>query len=158
MELLEKLGKSHKTWLSMAKSTGSPYPEDLVQEMYLKLFRWYERNPKSTIIYNDEGDINTLFVFKTIRSVYNDSLKNEHEAEEDVYEIHLEAEEEDDTYEEINERLACLHWYDRKVFEYIYIKKMSIVQLSEMTGIKRYSISRTIKKVKKILNENRKHS
>lgn len=146
--LMTCLSKNHETWLKMARSFSYDYPEDLVQDMYIQIYNWAQRHPESSIVYNTEGDLNTFFVYKVIKSLFLQSIKKNIETV-DIDEIELILNEPDDSA--VSERLAKLHWYDRKVFEYVYIKNISMLQLSEMTGIKYDSIKRTIKKAKCIL-------
>ena len=51
----------------------------------------------------------------------------------------------------LKEKLEKMHWYDKRVFDIVCIQGISMLQLSELTGISYYSIKRTIKKVKKHL-------
>ena len=53
--------------------------------------------------------------------------------------------------EEVEDRLSKMYWYDRKIFELVYVKKISRLQLAEMTGISYHSIKRTVRKVKNLI-------
>ena len=54
-------------------------------------------------------------------------------------------------YSDIEDKLSKMYWYDRKIFELVYVKKISRLQLAEMTGISYHSIKRTVKKVKNLI-------
>ena len=150
MNILKKLSEKHNTWLGIVRSFGADNPEDIVQDMYIKIFNWSERNKDKDILY-DGDQVNHYFVFKTLRSLFiNECKKNKVCLDIDDIDIEHNPEDQTDT-ELIQEKLAKLYWYDRKVFEYVYLKNFSMLQLSEMTGISYYSIKRTILKVKKQL-------
>jgi DNA-directed RNA polymerase specialized sigma24 family protein len=149
MSVLEKLAKKHSTWINIVKSFGSDNPEDIVQDMYLTIHKWSQGNGRSILYKGD--DINHYFVFKTLRTLFvNDLKNNRNDLDINDVEVGYDPEYESE-FDAIKERLSALYWYDRKVFEYVYIKGFSMLQLSEMTGISYYSIKRTILKVKKQL-------
>tara|TARA_R100000388_G_C7099094_1_gene91255 strand:+ start:66 stop:311 length:246 start_codon:yes stop_codon:yes gene_type:complete len=55
---------------------------------------------------------------------------------------------------DVEDKLKELYWYDRQIFEMVYKSGISMLQISQKTGIDYSSIKRTIKKVKKQLNNN----
>lgn len=72
--MLELLAKNHDLWLRMVLSFGcsKEVAEDLVHEMYLKLYRLVEDEQK--IMYDDE-EVNKFYVFVTLKNLYLDYAK-----------------------------------------------------------------------------------
>lgn len=133
--------------------------EDIVQDMYLKIDAWSKRSERNKSILYEKDDINYYFVFKTLRTLFLDYVRREQRSvlkhSEEVYEP---------TYifecidKEVNEKriemlIKDLAWYDRKVFDLIYRQGLSMLKLSEMTGISYYSIYRTIQKIKRLIKK-----
>ena len=157
VEVLELLAKKHNDWINVCKSFGASkeVAEDVVQDMYIKLHYWSQKNDRSLMYNKDE--VNYYFVFKALRSIYLDNSKQESKTftpeTEDIFTN--QSNEEDIEYQdmclEIEDRLSSMYWYDRKIFELVYIKKISRLQLAEMTGISYHSIKRTVKKVKNLI-------
>lgn len=167
MKILELLAVKHKTWVEITMTFGldKMTAEDIVQNMYLKIHAWSEKNEGKNSILYAKDDVNYYFVFKTLRSLFYDytrkanrSVKYVEEvseavegylSEDYIYDI-IDANKYDDM---IKNTLDNLHWYDHKVFNLVYKEKISMLQLSEMTGISYYSIYRTIQKVKKTIKK-----
>lgn len=136
--------------------------EDIVQNMYLKIHAWSEKNEDKTKIMYNKDEVNYYFVFKTLRTLFYDYYRK---ASRNAKGVEKEPEplSEDYIYDsidaEVKEKhikmiLEKLHWYDKKVFDLVYKEQISMLQLSEMTGISYYSIYRTIQKVKKTIKAN----
>lgn len=72
--ILEALAKEHEKWCSMVRSMGCSETliEDVVHDMYLKIEGM--ANP-SKIMY-DEHNVNHFYVFKTLYSVYVQTVKD----------------------------------------------------------------------------------
>ena len=72
--MLELLAKEHTLWLKMVINMGcsKDVAEDIVQEMYLKLYRLIKEQNK--IMYNDE-EVNRFYVFVTLKNLYIDYRK-----------------------------------------------------------------------------------
>ena len=112
-------------------------------------------------MYNKD-EVNYYFVFKTLRTLFYDytrkvsrranySEKASKSLSEDyIYDL-IDVEIKEQHLKEVLERL---HWYDKKVFDLVYKENISMLQLSEMTGISYYSIYRTIQKVKRTIKKN----
>ena len=66
--MLEELSKNHKHWLSIAYQIckDKDYANDLVQDMYLKL-------------YNCDKDINEWYIYRVIKNMYLNTLKSNKE-------------------------------------------------------------------------------
>lgn len=153
--LIEAAYKKHQDWLKIVKSFGCPetIAEDIVQEMYIYLIR-YERHGKN--IWYDKGDINYYYIFKQLRGIYVDYLRQNSKIKKvsiDDYqfiyeELNLDYEkqylEDLKDYEEVIEEI---YWYDKKVFELIARGK-SIAELSRETNIGYWRLYNTYNKVK----------
>ena len=150
--ILVLIAKKHKTWIDIVKSFGcnKETAEDLVQEMYIKIFKYLEKGGKN-IMYKDE--INYYFIFKALNSVFID-LKRKSKNIKMVEIENLELEDADldydKSYKKITDALSQMFWYDRKVFEIIN-EGESIAEFSRKSYIPYYSLYNTYQRVKKEL-------
>lgn len=157
VEVLELLAEKHNDWINVVKSFGASkeVAEDVTQDMYIKLHSWSQKNDRS-LMYNQD-EVNYYFVFKVLRSIYLDDVKKNLQTinpeTEDIFLNRTNKEEIDsqEINEEVEDRLSKMYWYDRKIFELVYVKKISRLQLAEMTGISYHSIKRTVRKVKNLI-------
>ena len=164
MRILELLAAKHDTWVEITMSFGldKMTAEDIVQNMYIKIHGWSEKNKDKTKIMYNKDEVNYYFVFKTLRTLFYDytrkvsrrakySEKASKSLSEDyIYDL-IDVEIKEHHLKEVLERM---HWYDKKVFDLVYKENISMLQLSEMTGISYYSIYRTIQKVKRTIKKN----
>ena len=153
MEILDKLAEKHKDWLRIVQSFGCDVStsNDLVQDMYIKVYEWSERHNRS-ILYS-ENEVNYYFIYKVLRSIWINYVNRTSQYANQVLveDLHLSTEDDtsaEQTLESIEEKLKELYWYDRKIFELVYKQGISMLQISQKTGIDYCSIKRTIKKVK----------
>ena len=148
------LAKKHNDWLRIVQSFGvdKMTSEDYVQDMYIKIHEYSEKNDNS-ILYNNT-EVNYYFVYKVLRSIWLNSLKEKKRyVEHDLKNFEKSSEEVvdlNDIKDAMEKKLSQLYWYDRKIFEMVYKDGISMLQISDKTGIDYCSIKRTIKKVKKI--------
>jgi hypothetical protein len=147
---MQLLAKKHGDWKNIVNSFGGnqALSEDLVQEMYIKIFRKLKADPNFNIMYGEE--INYVYVFKTLRTLFLD-LQRKHK---NIYLTgidnigNMESDVDyTDKYKLVQEALTKMYWYDRKVFEIINSGE-SIASLSRKTGIQYYSLYNTYRKVK----------
>ena len=75
-ELLDKLAEKYDDWWNMAKSfkVSDDEASELVQEMFIRIYD-YVKEPKK-ILYN-ENEINTFYVYITLRNLYYSNLKGD---------------------------------------------------------------------------------
>ena len=75
--MLELLALRHKEWVDMARAVGcpEPYAEDVVQEVYLRLYHYRENIYDKLILPDDE--VNTFYMFVSIRNMVRTMMKNE---------------------------------------------------------------------------------
>lgn len=150
---LEIIYDKHNDWVSIVRSFGcnKDTAEDIVQETYIKLSRII--NSGANLMYNDT-EINYYYVFRTLRSMFLDLKRKESKAQLVGFEPELDKrfvlqnndQDIDQIYNEILGDLKKMHWYDRKIFEYID-EGESITGLSKKTDISYYSVYNTYKKV-----------
>jgi RNA polymerase sigma factor (sigma-70 family) len=157
MELLPLLAARHNDWVNMAYSFGlrKEDAEDLVQDMYIKMYNF---SSAEKIQYND--DINTFYVYITMRNLFYDRKKQEVPTTDiDTLQQIPEEEEGNDkaALEVLLDRMSqCLenqHWYDRKMFEIYYGNGETIRELSKGSKISSSSIFNTIKNVRETIKE-----
>ena len=157
VEALNILSKNHDKWLRIAKSFGlEAEAEDLVQDMYLKVYDWKGKYDK-TLMYNDK-EANHYFVFLVLRNLYIDKCRTDKKNKK-IEEMFSEPNTKGNVFEYkeqldiIEKEIASWHLYDRKIYELIYIEGYSMLELSKQTGIDYYSIYRTKNKIEKLLNQ-----
>jgi DNA-directed RNA polymerase specialized sigma24 family protein len=152
--MLEKLYKHHKELVAMAKLFDSSNAEDIVQDAYIKL-AMYSNKEKCFI--NDKPNKNYLFI--VIRNTYFSLYKDKF-----VVVDFLDSEVEDNFSESVELdwyrfRTLCEaevnSWdaYDKKLFTLYRDSDMSMRKLAKETGISFVSIFHSLKAHKKKLRE-----
>ena len=158
VNVLEIIASQHKKWVNVVRSFGMfNYPEDIVQNMYLKIHKWGGKYDNS-IMYN-ETEINEYFIFKVLRNLFLDYHKTKKiKIDSTFYEPSISDISKYISKYEYKERLGIVqaeiktwHVYDQKIYELIFLENKSMLELSKQTGIDYYSIYRSVKKIKKIL-------
>jgi DNA-directed RNA polymerase specialized sigma24 family protein len=142
--------------------------EDLVQEMYLKLYDLTQKGVN--IKYNNT--VNYYYIYKILRSFFIDLKRKESKINiVDIDAIHIhnlnvaniyfnegspvemfDVTFYNELYDKLMSVLDSLYWYDRKVFE-LLDGETSVSELSRNTGISYYSLYNTYKKVKQIIKD-----
>jgi DNA-directed RNA polymerase specialized sigma24 family protein len=152
INLMKLAFKNHNEWLKMATSLGGgDFNEDIVQEMYIRLHR-YQDDPTKALYKNE---INKGLVYVIIRSITFNLANAKNKSKElillheNIEQITIPSEEynhEDDSLMElINEEVSTWHWFDRDLFNYIYIDGMSMRSISRSSGISLSCIFNTMK-------------
>lgn len=158
VDVLTIISKQHNKWVQIVRSFGMHnYPEDIVQNMYLKIHKWQGKYDNS-IMYN-ESEINEYFIFKVLRNLFLDYHKTKKIViDRTFYEPSISDISKYISKHEFEERLKIVqneiktwHLYDQKIYELIFLENKSMLELSKQTGIDYYSIYRSVKKIKKIL-------
>lgn len=153
-KIISLIANDHKKWVRIVDSFGAKNSEDIVQEMYLKIYDWKGKYDK-TLMYN-ETEVNYFFIFKVLRNLFLDEVKKkkrEFSLETNIIEPGIY----DNTFDYIErvnlirENISEWNMYERKIYELVFIENKSMLELSKLTGIEYYSIYRTVKKIKKIL-------
>lgn len=157
VNVLDILSKQHKKWLRIAQSFGlNEEAEDLVQDMYLKVYDWNGKHNK-TLMYNS-NEVNYYFVFVVLKNLFNDKMRKanklvkskQYERDQTTMQISMEYKEQ---MELIKKEIESWHLYDRKIYELIFQEGYSMLELAKKTGIDYYSIYRTKNKIQKLLNQ-----
>jgi len=154
---IEVIFKKHNDWVDIVQTFGcnKETAEDLVQEMYIKV--QIKINNGLDISFGDE-DINHIYVFKTLRTLFLDLKRKEKniyfESDEvlDDVESDFSIDNFDEVYDQVKGELKKMYWYDRKIFDLIDNGK-SIAELSRDTNISYYSLYNTYRKVIEKLKE-----
>jgi len=160
-ELLHKLAEKYDDWWNMAKSfkVSDDEASDLVQDMFIRIYD-YVKDPDK-IMYN-KNEINTFYIYITLRNLYYSNLKNDRltlvEEVKDFmlkeFEIpkYLEAtkkEHLEKVFNNVDSVMETWYWYDRKMFELYYRTDMSMRDISSETKITLSSIFNTLSNAKK---------
>jgi len=146
----------------MCKSFGASddLAQELVQEMYVRLYKYVADAEK--IMYN-ETDVNTFFVYVTLRNIYGNLMRARSKFEFVDVNI-LEEYIFEDTNEDAEMQLIALydkvwstqddwHWYDKKIFALYHNTDMSIRTLAGETKISARSIFNTLKNARERIQE-----
>jgi DNA-directed RNA polymerase specialized sigma24 family protein len=153
MEWLKDVAKDHKEWVKLVKSFGEDlYAEDLVQECYLRLYKYTK--PENVIT---NGQINKGFMYFTLRNMYLYACRNKGKFEGfDIEAIQIKDEPSQlDKHEaylkilgKIENEVDSWHWYDQKLFELYRDTDLSIRDIAAETKISSSSIFNTLKNCK----------
>lgn len=153
-KIISLIANDHKKWTRIVESFGAKHPEDIVQEMYLKIYNWKGKYDK-TLMYN-ESEVNYFFIFKVLRNLFLDQVKKkkrEVSLETNIVEPYIYDHTFDyiDKENKIKKKISEWNEYDKRIYEFVFLKGWSMLELSKLTGIEYYSIYRTVKKIKKLL-------
>lgn len=158
----------HKDWLAMAIKLGAGnYAEDVVQEMYIKLYELPDpqrildsKNSKALVgyfvyliirnmIYN-YNKVNNKIIKVDLENIECNYLEYDHDADAD-FELKLSV---------VKTEIEKLHWYDQKIFDLYHNEGLSIRKLSKHSHISASSIFNTLKngntKIKQAYNKAKK--
>ena len=154
------VAKKHDTWVDIVSTFGCTrtVAEDITQEMYIKIQLQVEKG--LDIMYQD--DINYYYIFKTLKTLFLD-LKRKQKGIvmvnlDDEYVTSLgkaiatEDVNFDSAYQDVEEELSKMYWWNRKVFE-IVNEGESIAEFSRKSKISYTILYNTYKKVKKKLTK-----
>jgi DNA-directed RNA polymerase specialized sigma24 family protein len=159
MELLSKVSSQHKEWVKIVTTFGSDYPEDVVQEMYIRVHKYGQKEK----VLNESGEVNLFYIWTLLRNCWHDSNKlNKLEfisieclhtlsSEIDQVEKH-EAFHKIETL--IEEETKTWHHYDRMLFDIYRKKTLSMRDIAKETNISLTSIFNTLKNCKERIKEN----
>jgi hypothetical protein len=149
---LSEIFKKHKIWIDIVCTFGcnKETAEDIVQEMYIKI----DKKIKNGLDINfGVNDYNYYYIFKTLKTLFLDLKRKEAKVkivDIDTANKHLsnfDNRDYDVVYQDIQNQLNKMYWYDKKVYEIIEGGE-SIAHLSRKSGIPYYSLYNTYKKVK----------
>ena len=161
---LEKIAEKHDDWHRIVLSFGckESIAEDIVQEMYIRIHTYITKGVDISFRVKDKDDINHIFIYRTLRSLYIDL----HRKEKNIIKTNIDnlADYIDENegltkgdvcnaMQQMDSLLDKTFWYDRTVFE-IISSGTSIAELSRKTNITYYSLYFTHKRVKQLIKDN----
>jgi len=158
--MLELLALRHREWVDMARAVGcpEPYAEDVVQEVYLRLYHYRENIYDKLILPDDE--VNTFYMFVSIRNMVRTMMKNEgvyinyeefyYEEADGSADLHME-----EAFSKLIVRMRneANSWgrYHSKLFNVYYMTDFSMRDIADGTGISLTHIYNNLKTYKKII-------
>ena len=157
MELLNEISKHHNEWLKIVKTFGCEFPEDVVQDAYLRIHKY--GNADKLII---NGEINKLIMWTILRNVSHDTNKRnkiEFISLDDVWNVKDTSESIDrhqalDKVDKLIEQESLTwHHYDKMLFDLYRKTELSMREIADATNIHYTSIFHTLKRCKKRLQE-----
>lgn len=151
MITIETIAQRHFEWVRMATYLGSDTPEDVVQEMYLKLCE----NPEivERIEYK-ANQVNTFYIFSIIRSKIVDAHRKESREHYDellfdpIESPDISEAEYQNLMESIKRTIDQMGDYDQMLLELHFVYKLSMRDIEERTGIPLHSIFNRLKNIK----------
>ena len=162
-EVLNELYRKHTTWLIMAEKLVPEYysvtAEDVVQEVYLKIFNELRENKLKVTTIIKEGKPHYGIVYLRIRNVIVDMMRKEKPLytnyKQDFEDKQVESEAE--FFEKIDNIIDGFTWFHKKMFKLYSEKFQSIRKLSNATKISYKVVCKTVKEckeeIKKKINE-----
>jgi|TARA_R100000081_G_C4754731_1_gene136439 RNA polymerase sigma factor (sigma-70 family) len=152
-EILNRLYRKHTSWVLMAERMMPLYysmtAEDVVQEVYLKIYQELgSKKLKSTTIIID-GQPNYAIVYLRIRNIIADMMRSEKSSTPLTTDIEdKEVESAAEFYEKIDKVIDNFQWFHKKLFK-LYSKEFrSIRKLSNATKISYKTVFKTVKECK----------
>ena len=149
------VAKKHNTWVDIVSTFGCTrtIAEDITQEMYIKIQLQVEKGLDITY----EDDINYYYIFKTLKSLFLD-LKRKQKgivmvSIDDEYvksmgkAIATEDVNFDSAYQDVEDELSKMYWWNRKVFEVVN-EGESIAEFSRKSKISYTILYNAYRKVK----------
>ena len=154
------VAKKHDTWVDIVSTFGCTrtVAEDITQEMYIKIQLQVEKG--LDITYQD--DINYYYIFKTLKTLFLDLKRkqkgiiivniNDEYVKNLGKAIATEDVNFDSAYQDVEEELSKMYWWNRKVFE-IVNEGESIAEFSRKSKISYTILYNAYRKVKKKLTK-----
>jgi hypothetical protein len=174
--ILDLLFLKHKMWLNYIKSfdCSDAIAEDYVQEMYIKIYLYVEKNGNELMYNKDE--VNFYFIYVTLKNMYYDDLRRakriklepishdiiQDESEYSEFDFYLKNDAieawHDNLINEINEidgytRTKANLYYVKFIFDMVFVKRVSVSELSRRVGITYWSLRHTVLLIKKQIKE-----
>lgn len=160
-EWLGKVAERHKEWVAIVKSFGEyDYAEDLVQEMYLTIYKYAD---ESKVIRN--GVVSRGYCYFTLRSLYYqyyNSKKKITKVSLDDDEVTLQIPDASQMDEQIafhkictmiDEHIEGWRWYENRLFKLYRDSNLSIRGIAAETNISWVSIFNTLKNAKQEIKD-----
>ena len=151
MITIDLIAKRHCEWVRMATYLGSDTPEDVVQEMYLKLCEMPDIVER---IEYKANQVNTFYIFSIIRSKIVDAHRKESREQYDelLYDPIESPDVSEQAYQNLMESIKTtidqMGDYDQMLLELHFVYKLSMRDIEERTGIPLHSIFNRLKNIK----------
>jgi len=156
MNNIEELTKHHDEYIKIVKTFGGNVdPQDVVQEMYIRLHNHLQRNP--------DCQMNLFYCWSTLRNIFFDTYKEDTRyCDKDINDFHYLEEQEDNTEEQeaysqlqqnINDVVNSQHHFDSRLFQIYSSQKTSIRKLSKETNISARTIFWSLQQTKKLIRK-----
>jgi|TARA_R110000796_G_scaffold150822_1_gene267446 RNA polymerase sigma factor (sigma-70 family) len=152
-DVIHKLYMKHPTWVLMAERMTPLFysltAEDVVQEVYLKIFEELKKNKLkiSTIIVDDK--VKYSIVYLRMRNIVVDMMRSEKQTLPINIQIEdKQVESEAEFYEKIDNVINGFDWFHKKLFTLYTKKYQSIRDLSKDTKISYMTVWRHVEKCK----------
>lgn len=146
--LLAKVAIHDKYFRDKARTLAGVDGDDLVQEMYLRLYRYNQSKLKDII---NNGVVKFLGV-RIINQIFIDGKRKQKEYC-GLPELKVEEKEQDDRIIKAKEIVKNQHWYDKEIFRLYIEENYSMRELAAETGIPLCEIWATINRVKKTVKQ-----
>lgn len=160
-EWLGKVAERHKEWIAIVKSFGEyDYAEDLVQEMYLTIYKYAD---ESKVIRN--GIVSRGYIYFCIRSLYYQYYNSKRKISKvsiDDDEVTLQIPDASQMDEQVAFHKICTmiddhiegwRWYEKKLFTLYRDSDLSIRGIAAETNISWVSIFNTLKNAKQEIKD-----
>lgn len=160
-EWLGKVAERHKEWVAIVKSFGEyDYAEDLVQEMYLTIYKYAD---ESKII--RDGVVSRGYMYFTLRSLYYQYYNSKRKISKvsiDDDEVTLQIPDASQMDEQIafhkictmiDEHIEGWRWYENRLFKLYRDSNLSIRGIAAETNISWVSIFNTLKNAKQEIKD-----
>jgi len=152
---LENFAVRHEEWIKICLYFGADMERscEIVQQMYLKIGEMYVKNGNLDRMTNYDGNINTVYVFKVLHSLFIDNAKQKRTVVVDGLIAETDYNDVVDNYHElmmvkIQESMNRMSEYDKMLIELYFVHNKSIREISKQTGIGVHSIFNSIKNAK----------
>lgn len=152
-DVIHKIYMKHPTWVLMAERMTPLFysltAEDVVQEVYLKIFEELKKNKLkiSTIIVDDK--VKYSIVYLRMRNIVVDMMRSEKQTLPINIQIEdKQVESEAEFYEKIDNVINGFDWFHKKLFTLYTKKYQSIRDLSKDTKISYMTVWRHVEKCK----------
>lgn len=160
-EWLAKVAERHKEWIAIVKSFGEyDYCEDLVQEMYLTIYKYANEDK---VIRN--GVVSRGYMYFTLRSLYYQYYNSKRKItkvsiDDDEFTIQIPNDSQMDEQiafhkicTMIDEHIEGWRWYEKKLFSLYRDSDLSIRGIAAETNISWVSIFNSLKHAKEEIKD-----
>jgi DNA-directed RNA polymerase specialized sigma24 family protein len=160
-EWLTRVAERHKEWIAIVKSFGEyDYAEDLVQEMYLTIYKYAD---ESKVIRN--GVVSRGYCYFTLRSLYYQYYNSKRKISKvslDDEEFTIQIPNDSQMDEQVAFHKICTmidnhidgwRWYENKLFKLYRDSDLSIRGIAAETNISWVSIFNTLKNAKQEIKD-----